>query len=96
MLKSFDMEISNAFFKDRIKLSCNVLKLIACVFMLIDHLGYGVLHNYMIAHAMDILPDTYKKINSVYEICRGFGRLAFPIFCFFLVEGFIRTKSLKK
>lgn len=96
MLESIDMEITNAFFKDKIKLSCNVLKIIACVFMFIDHVGYGVFHNYMIAHAMDIMPDEYKKLNTVYETCRGFGRLAFPIFCFFLVEGFIRTSNLKK
>ncbi len=73
-----------------------MLKLIACIFMIIDHLNYGILHNYMIAHAMDILPDTYKTMNSIYEAGRGVGRLAFPIFCFFLVEGFVRTRNVKK
>lgn len=80
----------------KLRLSCNVLKLIACILMFIDHFGYGVFHNYMIAHAMDILPDEYKTLNTVYEICRGIGRLAFPIFCFFIVEGFLRTHNIVK
>ncbi|MBQ6574875.1 MAG: hypothetical protein IJL90_02075 [Lachnospiraceae bacterium] len=82
--------------KEKIKLSCNVLKTLACVFMFIDHCGYGILHNYMIAHAMDIMPEEYKTLNSLYETCRGIGRLAFPIFCFFLVEGFLRTRAVVK
>ncbi len=80
----------------QIKLSCNVLKFIACIFMLIDHLAYGLLHNYLVAHGMDIAPDTYKDLNTFYDICKGVGRLAFPIFTFFLVEGFMRTRSVKK
>ena len=81
---------------NKIRLSCNALKFIACFFMFIDHFGYGVLHNYMIAHAMDISPDEYRTVNTIYEICRGMGRIAFPIFAFFLVEGFIRTRSIPK
>ena len=80
----------------KIKLSCNDLKLIACIFMIIDHVGYGILHNYMITHTMDILPETYQTYNTAYEICRGMGRLAFPIFCFFIVEGFLHTRSVTK
>ena len=79
-----------------IRLSCNVLKIIACISMLIDHIGYGIIHNYMISHSMDIAPDTFSTLNSVYEICRGVGRLAFPIFCFFIVEGFLHTRNVWK
>ncbi|MBO4904153.1 MAG: conjugal transfer protein TraX [Lachnospiraceae bacterium] len=76
-----------------IRLSCTALKIIACVFMLIDHIAYGIIHNYMAAHGMDILPESYTTLNKVYTACRGVGRLAFPIFTFFLVEGFFRTKN---
>lgn len=81
---------------NRIKLSCNVLKIIACVSMLIDHASFGILHNYMLAHAMELQPDTYTRMQTAYEICQGIGRIAFPIFCFFIVEGFMRTRSVVK
>ena len=82
--------------KLNIRLSCNVLKMLACIFMFIDHIGYGVVHNYLIKHAMDIEPSQYTFLNNVYEVCKGVGRMAFPIFCFFIVEGFLRTRNVKK
>ncbi len=79
-----------------IHISCNVLKLIACVFMFIDHIGYGIIHNYMIAHSMDLLPEEYSMLNNIYKAFQGVGRMAFPIFCFFIVEGFLRTRNVTK
>lgn len=73
-----------------------MLKLIACVFMFIDHVGYGIIHNYLMAHSMDIAPDSYTKLHDAYEVCKGIGRLAFPIFCFFIVEGFLHTRNVTK
>lgn len=61
-------------------MSTFVLKIIAMVSMLIDHIGYLFLEEY-------IVPCS---------VCRAIGRLAFPIFCFLIVEGFFRTHSLKK
>lgn len=45
---------------------------------------------------MSILPQTYTKLNNLYDYGRNIGRIAMPIFAFFLVEGFIRTSNLKK
>ncbi len=73
-----------------------MLKLIACIVMAIDHFGYGILHNYMIAHAMDVAPEVYTRLNKAYEVCHGIGRIAFPIFTFFIVEGFFRTRNVYK
>ena len=47
--------------------------------MLIDHTGYGLY----------ILP----AVKSTYTVLRAVGRNALPIFCFFLVEGFIHTSN---
>ena len=79
-----------------IKLSSDNLKLIACLIMLIDHASFSLLHYYMMMYHMDIVPQTYTKLNQLYEIGRGIGRIAFPIFCFFLVEGFFRTHNILK
>lgn len=58
------------------------LKMIAIITMFIDHMA-----------AVLISPDTDWNL---YKFCRIIGRLAFPIFCFLLVEGFFHTKNIKK
>ena len=55
-----------------------VLKTIACLSMLIDHIAYVFASH---------LP------YPVYLLMRGVGRLAFVIFCFCLAEGFVHTSN---
>lgn len=63
-------------------LSQEVLKLIACVTMLIDHFGHTI---------VPYLPVPYKA--ELYYTCRILGRIAFPIYCFLLVEGMSHTRN---
>lgn len=75
-------------------LSGSALKLIAIITMLIDHTGVLILANY--APATRILFSFGGTDYSWYRIFRDIGRIAFPIFCFLLVEGFLHTHDRKK
>lgn len=65
----------------------NQLKTIAMVFMLIDHLAYV-----MIERGIGLGGDWYM----IDRVMRGMGRIAFPIFCFTIVEGFQRTSNARE
>ena len=70
----------------KVSLNMNQLKVIAMVFMFIDHLAYV-----MIERGVGLAGQWY----TIDRIMRGAGRIAFPIFCFTIVEGFQRTKDEK-
>lgn len=75
-------------------LSGSSLKIIAVVTMLIDHTAAVLLSIYPPA----MVPLFYigGQGFSTYRICRDIGRIAFPIFCFLLIEGFFYTRSRLK
>lgn len=85
----------------------STLKIIAIVAMLIDHIGAVVFARMLMATGIDELDRTNTDVvmnwmsanadvYGAYELCRMIGRIAFPIFCFLLVEGFIHTSNAKK
>ena len=82
-------------------LSGSALKILAIVTMLIDHIGAVILENGFI-HAYQMnLPQALSYENTLLLwkidwVLRKIGRIAFPIFCFLLVEGFIHTSNRKK
>lgn len=71
-------------------LSGSTLKLIAIITMLIDHIGAAVIARLLIAG------QGSEMLYKIYYAMRAVGRVAFPIFCFLLVEGFFYTGSRKK
>ena len=70
------------------------LKNLAIISMLVDHTALALLYNSYIKLNLPLTRGSFQHhLYTLYKILRGFGRLAFPIFCFFLVEGFIYTHS---
>lgn len=68
----------------RFGISAAVLKWIAVVTMVIDHFAAAVYIQ---------MPDFDY---NTYYIMRKIGRIAFPIYCFLLVEGFFHTRNVMK
>ena len=67
------------------KISCwSILQILAYLTMLIDH----------IAASYEF--KGYYDGQPLYEIMRGIGRIAFPLFLIFLVNGFQRTSNKSK
>ena len=65
-------------------LDASALKWMAVITMLIDHF------------AVAIYWQLDNRNYEIYELLRYIGRIAFPIYCFLLVEGFFYTKNVKK
>ena len=69
------------------------LKLIAYITMLIDHIGAFVIRPYTDANLETMGYKMMRILDNSYEVCRSLGRIAFPLFCFMLVEGFLHTHN---
>ncbi len=79
-------------------LTGSTLKIMAVCSMLLDHFGQVVLKNGVVLNAPYSLftDEQFSILLSAVDVCHIVGRIAFPIFCFLLVEGFLHTHSLKK
>lgn len=81
------------------RLSGNALKIIAIVTMLIDHIGAMIIEpGFLSQYSAEMILNT-PELHQLYVfdmVLRRVGRIAFPIFCFLLVEGFLHTRNVKK
>lgn len=83
----------------RIKgVSGSTLKLMAVCFMAMEHFGRIVIERgILMTLPRGAMSDRdFAFLESMEDVLIAIGRMAFPIFCFFLVEGFLHTKHLKK
>ncbi len=72
-------------------LSGSALKTIALVCMIIDHLAA-----YLPGRFSEVLFTVGSRTITPYRVMRWIGRIAFPIYCFLLVEGLFHTRNRKK
>ena len=88
------------------------LKMIALITMLVDHIAAVVIWRVYVAsfritgsmqlsnHLGDSiivwLAEHQDLVYTIYEKMRLIGRMAFPLYCFLLVEGFLHTSNVKK
>lgn len=89
-------------------ISGSTIKMIAVAAMLIDHIAAALLTRLLIVRGileinasddMTMVMQWLAENAGLYYITmamRMIGRLGFPIFCFLLVEGFQKTRSVKK
>lgn len=73
-------------------MDAGTLKYFAVVIMLIDHTACAFLENGRDAGGSPLM-YSFAQGRLADSILRAVGRQAFPIFCFFLVEGFLKTHS---
>lgn len=74
-------------------LSGSLLKTIAIISMAIDHAAY------ILYPVVGVLREPFTvagKALTLYWIMRKIGRLAFPIFCFLIAEGYLHTRNKKQ
>lgn len=74
--------------------SDDMLKLVAAFTMLLDHAASGIL-----AYCLNNIPlndDVREMLHKMYSDLRVIGRIAFPLFCFLLIHGFMHTHSRLK
>ena len=80
--------------------SGTALKTIACITMLIDHIGASCIEAGLLLPELErgeVSGGAWDQLSlfQLDRVLRFTGRLAFPLFCFLLVEGFVHTHNVK-
>ena len=91
-------------------ISAGYLKMVALIIMFVDHVAATIIMclasntNHPLTQWIAALfggdsltmIEVYNVIATLYTTMRYIGRISFPIYRFFLVEGFVHTRSRKK
>lgn len=83
-------------------LSGTALKYIAMTAMLADHIGVVLLERIVYYRgslervAMIMTSQWGDRLYWLCQVLRSAGRIAFPIYCFLLVEGFLHTRDWRR
>ena len=81
------------------------LKWLALITMFLDHIGAILLENGLLpliasavlaGNSFDFITTDYLFWSNTNFALRFVGRLAFPLYCFLLTEGFLHTKNIKR
>ena len=74
-------------------ISGSTLKIIAVITMLIDHIGAALVWRVYLTNYPGLSNEGLRSLYIFYIVLREIGRIAFPIYCYLLVEGFARTRN---
>lgn len=77
--------------KKQISFNRYQLKFIALISMVIDHIAAVLI---LMSNLNTYFTD--NRVLIAYDFARALGRIAFPIFAFFIVEGFLKTHNKLK
>lgn len=90
-----ERELNNIEVHTKRGITGSTLKLIALAAMLIDHVGAVILEPIIINNSMTYSGLTgIAKLYTIDQVMRlTIGRIAFPIYCFLLIEGFQKTSN---
>ncbi len=72
------------------------LKIIAMATMLLDHVAVGFWYMHWYHAGFDMVGWFSSGYMFTYRVMRLIGRIAFPLYCFMLVEGLEYTRDIKK
>lgn len=78
--------------KLRLNRDTNLLKLVACIVMLCDHLGAVIFKNAYVF----TMPGALSIMSNPSNIMRVIGRLAMPIFCYCIAVGCAYSRNVWK
>lgn len=78
--------------KKSLGITGSTFKIIACITMLIDHIGAVIVERYL----RTLSGNEFEMVYLFDRVLRLIGRLGFPMFCFLLVEGVLYTKNKLK